>query len=50
MKIFRILTEIEKSEFKQWARDNYKVFTPIKGMWHPVVQEECVKMNIEKSV
>jgi hypothetical protein len=41
------LTEEEKQAFRQWARDNYKVYEPIKGIWHIIVQEECVKMNAE---
>ncbi len=47
--IFRKLTEGETKEFKQWARENYKPFTEIKGIWHPIVQEECVQINKEKS-
>ena len=45
MKIFRDLTTNEIIEFQQWARDNYKPFTSINGMWHPVVQQECVQIN-----
>jgi|TARA_Y100000034_G_scaffold100282_1_gene123520 hypothetical protein len=44
---FRKLDEVEELEFRQWARDNYKKHDPIKGIWHPVVQEECVKINQE---
>ena len=47
MRLFRDLDEDEVEVFKQWARDNYKVLDPIKGVWHPVVQAECVQMNIE---
>ena len=45
MKLFRDLAENEKEEFKKWARENYKPFDPIKGIWHPVVQAECTKIN-----
>ena len=45
--LFRELTEEEKDRFRQWARQNYKVYSEIKGIWHPVVQEECVRMNAE---
>lgn len=48
MKLFRELTEQEEKEFRQWARENYKPFTEIKGIWHPAVQDECVRMNREK--
>jgi hypothetical protein len=47
MKMFRSLESQEEQEFRKWARDNYKPFDPIKGIWHPIVQEECVKMNKE---
>ncbi len=47
MKLFRKLKDREKKKFKQWARLNYVPFTPIDGKWHPVVQDECVKMNKE---
>lgn len=44
---FRKLSDEETKEFRQWARENYVVLTPIKGIWHPVVQSECTKMNVE---
>ena len=45
MKLFRELTAKEEREFRQWARDNYQAFEPISGVWHPVVQDECRKIN-----
>ena len=36
-------------EFRSWARENYKPFTDIKGIWHHVTQAECVRMNVEVS-
>ena len=45
MKLFRELDEKERQEFRNWARKNYKPYTEIKGMWHPVVQAECIKIN-----
>lgn len=45
MKLFRELDETEAEEFRQWARENYKPFDPINGVWHPIVQEECVEIN-----
>ena len=45
MKLFKDLTAKEMTEFKDWARKNYKPFTEIKGVWHPVIQEECAKIN-----
>lgn len=46
---FRILTDEEAQEFRKWARENYRPFSDIKGIWHPIVQAECVQMNLEKS-
>jgi hypothetical protein len=48
MNLFRKLDPEEVKEFRQWARDNYKPFTPIQGYWHPEVQDECRKINEEK--
>jgi hypothetical protein len=47
--LFRELTETETKEFQQWARENYKPFSPIDGIWHPVVQKECAKINEEEA-
>ena len=47
MKLFKELTKEEEVSFIKWARDNYKVYDEIKGIWHPVVQRECVRMNEE---
>jgi hypothetical protein len=46
-KQFRTLPEEEVESFKQWARDNYKPFSEIQGYWHPFVQMECVRINVE---
>lgn len=43
--IFRQLSEEEEKKYRDWAWSNYVPLHPIKGIWHPVVQEECVKMN-----
>jgi hypothetical protein len=47
MKLFRDLSSQEEARFRQWARDNYKPFDPISGIWHTVIQDECVKINAE---
>ena len=47
MKLFRDLEASEVADFKKWARDNYKPNDPIKGIWHPIIQDECVQMNSE---
>jgi hypothetical protein len=43
--LFRKLSSEEEAEFKKWAKDNYKPLQPIEGIWHPIVQEECAKIN-----
>jgi len=45
--LFRNLTPEQQRQFRVWARMNYRPFDPIQGIWHPVVQDECVKMNAE---
>lgn len=45
--LFRNLDGAEADTFRKWARDNYQTFEPIQGIWHPVVQLECVIMNAE---
>jgi hypothetical protein len=46
---FRELSEQEAREFKKWARKNYKPYDDIKGLWHPLIQLECVRMNTENA-
>jgi hypothetical protein len=46
---FRRLSEQEKLEFRNAARENYALFSPIDGLWHPVYQHECVRMNAESA-
>jgi hypothetical protein len=45
MKLFKDLTETEEAEFRAWARANYTPYSDISGVWHPVVQDECRKIN-----
>ena len=40
-----ITTQEEASDFIQWAEENYKPFDEIKGIWHPITQLACVKIN-----
>lgn len=49
MNIFRDLNEEEEVEFRQWARDNYEPFSEVSTIWHPVVRDECIKINKEIS-
>lgn len=45
MNIFRTLTAEEENEFRKWAQENYEPLSEIKGIWHLVIQNECVKIN-----
>jgi hypothetical protein len=42
---FRHLSESQVKEFKQWTRDNYTPGDEISDLWHPVIKEECRKIN-----
>lgn len=48
MQLFRDLNKETTEQFRQWARENYKPGDNIKGIWHTVIQYECVKMNVEQ--
>lgn len=50
MNMFRELTPEEEKEFRQWARDNYIPLSEIKGIWHPIIQDECVQINKEMNL
>jgi len=46
--LFKKLEVDEIISFRQWARENYSPGEEISGVWHPVVQKECVLINEEK--
>lgn len=48
MNIYRTLDKKETKEFQQYAKENYVPGTAINPIWHPVVKEECKKMNTKK--
>lgn len=51
MNIWRQLTAEEAKEFRQWARDNFKVnVDAIDEMWHPIVIAECYLMIAEQYI
>lgn len=50
MKLFKDLSKEEQKEYRQWARDNWKPGNDIKTIWHPIIVDECNKMNLEKTV
>jgi hypothetical protein len=41
------LSEKEKQEFIDWALENYKPFSKISPLWHPIIQSECKRINDE---
>lgn len=47
---WRVLTDEEKDECKQWAQDHYEPGGVINHNWHPVVKGECEKMNDEGGI
>lgn len=49
MQVHTTLNAEQEVQFRKWARDNYTPHMPIDGDWHPVVQDECVKMNTENN-
>lgn len=49
MNLFKQLTSSEELIYRQWAQRNYEPLTEISGIWHPVVQDECVKMNKQRT-
>lgn len=50
MKLFKVIDDHEQSDFRKWARDNYEPFSPISGLWHPIIQDECCIMNEEADI
>jgi hypothetical protein len=47
--LFRELTPEQEKAFRLYSRKTYKPGSPIEGIWHPVCQDECVKINVEHS-
>jgi hypothetical protein len=50
MRLFKQLTPQQERDFRAWARISYKPFEQIEGVWHPVVQDECRKINEEAEI
>lgn len=42
---FKELTPEEERTFRKWAQDNYTPGDWISPLWHPVVRDECEKIN-----
>ncbi len=47
---FRKLSTEEEARFRAWARTNYEPGSEIPGHYHPVVVEECARINRELAV
>lgn len=47
--MFRSLSSEEEQQFRAWARENFKPWSKINEVWHPVVRDECEKINAEKT-
>ncbi len=40
-------TTKEEEEYREWARENYEALADTNDAWHPVVRDECRKINDE---
>jgi hypothetical protein len=47
---FRKLSEDDAAKFRKAARETYEPFSSIDGLWHPLYQAECVRINAENAV
>ena len=47
--MFKKLSNIEKEEYRKWARENYIPNETISNFWHPVVQMECININQQQN-
>lgn len=47
MSIWRVLSDAEEEDFKEWPRKNFKPGDIINPTWHPIVQQECQEINME---
>jgi hypothetical protein len=45
--LFRVLTGAEEHEFREWARETHKPGSIVNPLWHPVVRDECFKIDSE---
>jgi hypothetical protein len=46
---FRRLPPDDEAAFRKWARENYTPGDEVRGIWHPIVREECERMNAERT-
>lgn len=50
LKLFRDLSHEEVIEFCKWAQDHYTPGTPINPLYHPVIVQECRRINEQACV
>ena len=43
----KIIKKKEKTKLQLWAREHYSPGKEILNIWHPIIQRECQKMNLE---
>jgi len=45
--LFKGLSKEDEELFRQWARDNYNAGGEVSGLWHPVIRDECRRIDEE---
>ena len=45
MSLFEPLSPEKIMALQKLAREHYVAGSPINGLWHPIIQRECVQMN-----
>ena len=45
--LFRVLDGAEEQEFRDWAREIHRPGEIVNPLWHPVVREECFRIDAE---
>jgi hypothetical protein len=40
----KLETPAEEQDYRQWAREHYKMEDDIKATWHPIIVNECLKI------
>lgn len=47
---FRVLNAEDEARFRRWAREHYQPGSAIPGHYHPVVIEECARIQREHAM
>lgn len=43
--LFRALDPAEAERFREWAREHHRPGEPVSPLWHPVVRDECERID-----